>query len=248
MEGCRRGIAQRLQRLKREISVALVELRGVKKIYRMKDVEVGALRGLDLAFSEGEFVSIMGPSGSGKSTLLAILGCLDRPSEGQYILAGQDVSTATDDQLSRVRNMDIGFIFQSFNLIQQLTVLENVEVPLFYRGLAPRDRRTKALAALERVGLSDRIGHLPSELSGGQCQRVAIARALVGDPVITLADEPTGNLDSKTGREIMQILHELHRAGRTILMVTHDDALAAQADRIVRLSDGLVVSDKGAAA
>jgi putative ABC transport system ATP-binding protein len=228
--------------------VALVELRGVTKVYRMKDVEVGALRGIDLAFHQGEFVSIMGPSGSGKSTLLSILGCLDRPTDGRYILSGQDVSTATDDELSRVRNMDIGFIFQSFNLIQQLTVLENVEVPLFYRGLAPHERRDKALAALERVGLSDRLGHIPSELSGGQCQRVAIARALVGDPVITLADEPTGNLDSKTGHEIIGVLHELHRAGRTILMVTHDESLAAQADRIVRLSDGLVVSTGGVAA
>lgn len=218
--------------------MALVELRSIEKTYFMKGVSVGALCDLSLDFEKGEFVCIMGPSGSGKSTLLAILGCLDRPTKGTYTLAGQDVSLASDDRLSDVRNRDIGFIFQSFNLIQQLTVLENVEVPLFYMGLPHHQRREKSMEAIERVGLADRISHLPSELSGGQSQRVAIARALVNDPVILLADEPTGNLDSKTGAEIMEVFHELHASGRAILMVTHDDKLAAQGQRIVRLKDG----------
>ena len=220
--------------------MALVEFHDVHKIYQMKGVAVRALAGIDVAFREGEFVSIMGPSGSGKSTLLAILGCLDRPTRGKYILGGQDVSLASDDRLSEVRNRQIGFIFQSFNLIDQLTVVENVEVPLFYMGLPHGQRRKRALEAIERVGLADRASQLPSELSGGQSQRVAIARALVNDPLITLADEPTGNLDSATGKEIMEIFHELHRAGRTILMVTHDQSLADQGERIVRLKDGLV--------
>jgi putative ABC transport system ATP-binding protein len=174
--------------------------------------------------------------------MLAILGCLDRPSSGSFFLNGNDVSLASDDELSAVRNLQIGFIFQSFNLIQQLTVLENVEVPLFYAGLGRGERRRKSMEAIERVGLSDRIGHIPSELSGGQSQRVAIARSLVNDPVIVLADEPTGNLDSKTGEEILAVLGELHASGRTILMVTHDSKLAARADRTVYLQDGRVVS------
>ncbi len=221
--------------------MALVELGDVHKTYFMKGASVHALAGVSLKFEEGEFVSIMGPSGSGKSTLLAILGCLDRPTHGKYILNGQDISLASDDRLSQVRNREIGFIFQSFNLIDQLTVLENVEVPLFYRGHGRHERRRRAMAAADKVGLSDRIRHIPSELSGGQCQRVAIARSLVNDPVILLADEPTGNLDSTTGGEIMEIFHELHRAGRTILMVTHDMGLASQAERIVQLMDGKVV-------
>jgi putative ABC transport system ATP-binding protein len=220
--------------------VALVELQNLYKVYRMKGVEVGALRGVTLNFQQGEFISIMGPSGSGKSTLLSILGCLDRPSDGKYFLNGQDVSAASDDRLSQVRNREIGFIFQSFNLIQQLTVLENVEVPLFYRGVGFGERRERSLKALDKVGLLDRIHHLPSELSGGQSQRVAIARALVSEPVILLADEPTGNLDSKTGREIMTVLHDLHNSGSTILMVTHDENLAREADRTVRLKDGVL--------
>lgn len=225
--------------------MALVEFHDVHKIYQMKGMAVRALAGISVDFGEGEFVSIMGPSGSGKSTLLAILGCLDRPTKGKYVLAGQDVSLASDDRLSEVRNKQIGFTFQSFNLIDQLTVLENVEVPLFYVGLPHGARRRKALKAIERVGLSDRTSHLPSELSGGQSQRVAIARALVNDPLILLADEPTGNLDSVTGREIVDIFHELHRAGRTILMVTHDQGLADEAQRIVRLKDGLVENGAG---
>ena len=218
--------------------MALVELHDIHKTYHMKGVSVHALAGLTLRFEQAEFVSIMGQSGSGKSTLLAILGCLDRPSQGKYILNDQDVSLASDDRLSEVRNQDIGFIFQSFNLVDQLTVLENVEVPLFYAGMPHGVRREKALAAIDRVGLSDRTGHLPSELSGGQSQRVAIARSLVNDPVMLLADEPTGNLDSVTGREIMDIFHQLHAAGRTILMVTHDESLASEGQRIVRLKDG----------
>jgi len=220
--------------------LALVELDEIHKTYHMKGVSVHALAGVSECFEEGEFVSIMGPSGSGKSTLLAILGCLDRPSRGTYTLNGQDVSLAGDDLLSEVRNREIGFIFQSFNLVDQLTVLENVEVPLFYAGYSHGVRREKALEAIERVGLSDRTAHLPSELSGGQSQRVAIARALVNDPVILLADEPTGNLDSATGREIMDIFQQLHEAGRTILMVTHDEKLAQGAERIVRLMDGRI--------
>lgn len=211
----------------------------------MKDVAVHALAGLSLTFEAGEYVSIMGPSGSGKSTLLGIIGCLDRPTSGTYILNDHDVSTASDDSLSEVRNREIGFIFQSFNLIDQLTVLENVEVPLFYGGLGRRERKERALECIERVGLSDRTAHLPSELSGGQNQRVAIARALVNNPVILLADEPTGNLDSKTGREIVDVFHELHATGRTIIMVTHDESLAAEGQRIVRLMDG-VVAEGGA--
>jgi putative ABC transport system ATP-binding protein len=225
--------------------MALVEFRNIEKVYQMKDVAVRALDGVSVEFAAGEFVSIMGPSGSGKSTMLAILGCLDRPTSGQFILAGRDVSQASDDELSNVRNREIGFVFQSFNLIQQLTVLENVEVPLFYMGLPLRERRNKSMAAIERVGLGDRTSHLPSELSGGQAQRVAIARALVNDPVIVLADEPTGNLDSKTGVEIMAILKELHASGGTILMVTHDAKLAAYGDRTVNLKDGRVVDDNG---
>ncbi|MCD6404482.1 MAG: ABC transporter ATP-binding protein [Planctomycetes bacterium] len=207
----------------------------------MKDVAVKALAGVSLDFARGEFVSIMGPSGSGKSTLLAILGCLDRPTSGHYTLNGQDVSLASDDSLSDIRNREIGFIFQSFDLIEQLSVLENTEVPLFYRGISRGQRRRKALEAIDRVGLSDRAAHLPRELSGGQCQRAAIARALVNDPVILLADEPTGNLDSKTGGEIMEVFKQLHRSGRTILLVTHDRDLAEQGDRIVQLMDGAVV-------
>ncbi len=221
--------------------MALVELRDVHKTYFMKGASVRALDGVDAEFASGEFVSIMGPSGSGKSTLLAILGCLDRPTKGKYILNEQDVSLASDDRLSQVRNQEIGFIFQSFNLIDQLTVLENVEVPLFYGGFTRHERRRKAMEAVERVGLGDRVTHIPSELSGGQCQRVAIARSLVNDPVILLADEPTGNLDSTTGGEIMQIFHELHASGRTILMVTHDENLSSQAQRTIRLMDGRVV-------
>jgi len=223
--------------------MALVELDDVKKVYQMKGVQVRALDGVSLQFSQGEWVSIMGPSGSGKSTLLAILGCLDRPSSGRYALAGQDVSTASDDELSHVRNRQVGFVFQSFNLIQQLTVLENVEVPLFYMGMSPRQRRDKSLVLIDRVGLAPRLNHLPSELSGGESQRVAIARALVNDPLIILADEPTGNLDSKTGEEIMKTFQELHASGSTILMVTHDEKLAHYAQRIVRLKDGLLDND-----
>ena len=225
--------------------MALVELKNVEKTYFMKGVSVGALRGLTVEFEKGEFASIMGPSGSGKSTLLSILGCLDRPTAGTYTLGGQDVSAASDDRLSEIRNREIGFVFQSFNLIQQLNVVENVEVPLFYRGMPHRERREKSLAAIERVGLTDRILHLPSELSGGQSQRVAIARALVNDPLIILADEPTGNLDSKTGLEIIGIFRELNESGRTILLVTHDEKLAAQGQRIVRLMDGVVDTGNG---
>lgn len=220
--------------------MALVDFDNVHKTYFMKGVSVNALAGVTLKFHEGEFVSIMGPSGSGKSTLLSILGCLDRPTQGTYRLNGQDIGRASDDRLSDIRNREIGFIFQSFNLIDQLNVLENVEVPLFYRGMHHHDRKERALEAIDQVGLSHRVGHLPSELSGGQNQRVAIARALVNDPVILLADEPTGNLDTTTGEEIMAIFERLNKSGRTILMVTHDENLAAHGDRVVHLRDGLL--------
>ena len=224
--------------------MALVELRSIEKTYFMKGVSVGALCDLSLDFEKGEFVCIMGPSGSGKSTLLAILGCLDRPTKGTYTLAGQDVSLASDDRLSDVRNRDIGFIFQSFNLIQQLTVLENVEVPLFYQGSPRSERRDRASEILAKVGLGDRTTHRPGELSGGQQQRVAIARALVTSPAILMADEPTGNLDSATGFSILALIDELHAGGLTIIMVTHDDRIAARCERVVRLRDGVIERDE----
>jgi putative ABC transport system ATP-binding protein len=209
-------------------------------------VEVNALRGIDLAIDEGEFIAVMGPSGSGKSTLLNIFGCLDRPSFGQYILGGDDISTLDDNALSDIRSRRIGFIFQSYNLIQQLNVLENIEVPLYYQGRSERDSKHRAMELARLVGLSDRAHHKPSELSGGQQQRVAIARALANDPLTILADEPTGNLDSTTGLEILQMLDELSRRGKTLIMVTHDDNIAAHARRIIRLRDGIVESDIGA--
>jgi len=212
------------------------------------NVVVQALRGVSLEFKEGDFVAVMGASGSGKSTLLNLLGCLDRPTSGQYILAGRDVSGLEDRALSRIRSRYIGFIFQSYNLIAQLNVLENIEVPLTYLGddSPAAHRRCVRLARL--VGLEDRLHHRPAELSGGQQQRVAIARALVNNPHIILADEPTGNLDSTTGREIMELLDALHRTGRTIVMVTHEPNIATHADRIVQLHDGLVADDSRAVA
>jgi putative ABC transport system ATP-binding protein len=210
-------------------------------------VEVNALRGINLTIEEGEFIAIMGPSGSGKSTLLNILGCLDRPSFGQYVLGGEDISTLDDNALSDIRSRRLGFIFQSYNLIQQLNVLENIEVPLYYQGRSERESRHRAAELARVVGLSDRVRHKPSELSGGQQQRVAIARALANDPLTILADEPTGNLDSTTGQEILQMLDELSRRGKTLIMVTHEDDVAAHARRIIRLHDGLVESDRATA-
>ena len=204
---------------------------------------VEALRGISFKVMPGEFISIMGPSGCGKSTLLNLLGCLDRPSSGHYFLGGDDVSRMEDDLLSMVRGARLGFIFQSYNLIQQLTVVENIEVPLYYRD-EPEDRcRARAIELARLVGLGDRIDHKPFELSGGQQQRVAIARALVNDPLVILADEPTGNLDSKSGREILDVFQELHRQGKTLILVTHDSNIAQLADRAIRLKDGNIESD-----
>ncbi len=205
---------------------------------------VVALRGVDLSIRRGQFVAIMGPSGSGKSTLMNILGCLDRPTTGRYLLEGQDVAQMDDVQLSRMRGKYLGFVFQAFNLIPQLTVLENVAVPLFYQGLAKRKRDTQARIALDRVELGDRLDHRPAELSGGQMQRVAIARGLVNEPSMLLADEPTGNLDSATGATILRIIQDLHAQGLTIVVVTHDEAIASRCERIIRLHDGRVASDK----
>ena len=209
----------------------------------MADEVVAALRGLDLEVPEGQYLAVMGASGSGKSTLLNVLGCLDRPSDGQYFLGGQDVSDLNDSQLSEVRNLRIGFIFQSFNLIAQLTVLENIEVPLFYMGMPRRERRSRAVELAGRVGLANRMGHRPSQLSGGQQQRVAIGRALANNPLLLLADEPTGNLDTHTTAEILAIFRELNDAGKTIIMITHEDDVAHHAQRVVRLRDGVVESD-----
>jgi len=204
---------------------------------------VQALRGVSLQIDDGEYVAIMGHSGSGKSTLLNILGALDRPTRGRYLLKDQDVSEMTDSQLSEVRNLQIGFVFQSFNLIQGLSILQNIEIPLFYRGVPRGERHPRSIELAEMVGLGDRIYHRPTELSGGQQQRVAVARALANDPLIIVADEPTGNLDTHTASGILELFDDLHTRGRTIIMVTHEDHVAAHADRIVVLGDGLIESD-----
>jgi putative ABC transport system ATP-binding protein len=220
-----------------------LELIEVAKTYEMNHVGVRALRGVSFRLSENEYVAIMGPSGSGKSTLMNIIGCLDVPSSGQYFIDGQDVSTFGEDRLAAVRNSKIGFVFQTFNLLPRADVFHNVELPLIYRGLRPSLRREKAMAAIESVGLADRVKHKPNELSGGQRQRVAIARALVNDPSVILADEPTGNLDSATGAEIMAIFDEIQAKGNSILLVTHEEEVARHAYRVIRLRDGLVESD-----
>ncbi len=221
----------------------VIQANDLRKVYKMGEVEVHALRGANLKIRRGEIVSIMGPSGSGKSTLMNILGCLDRPSGGQYILDGEDVSHLNDDQLAVIRNRKVGFVFQSFNLLPRATALSNVELPLRYAGVT-RGRAERARQALEAVGLGDRLHHRPTELSGGQQQRVAIARALINDPAIIMADEPTGNLDSKSGKEIMELLLKLNsERGSTVIIVTHDPKVAEQTGRIIRLYDGLVVED-----
>jgi len=220
-------------------------LRGIRKIYYKPDgsILVEALRGVDVAIPRGEYLAIMGPSGSGKSTMMNVLGCLDRPTTGEYFLDGKDVSRMPDEELSHYRGRKIGFVFQAFNLISQLTIVENVETPLFYQGIPKKDRKERAEAALGRVGLGDRLTHRPRELSGGQQQRVAIARALVGEPAVLMADEPTGNLDTKTGDAILSLFEELHAVGMTIIMVTHDDAVADRCQRVVRLRDGEIETD-----
>ena len=221
----------------------MITLEGITKVYRTGEVEVAALKGISLHIPEGEFVAIMGPSGSGKSTLMNVIGCLDQPSSGRYILDGYDVSALTDDQLAWIRNRKIGFVFQSYNLIPRASAVHNVEMPLIYAG-DNEQRRERAMAALDSVGLLPRAGHLPNELSGGQQQRVAVARALVTDPAILLADEPTGNLDSESSIEIMKLLRDLNQQGRTIVLITHEADIAAFAQRVVRVRDGVVVSDE----
>jgi putative ABC transport system ATP-binding protein len=221
----------------------VITLEGITKVYLAGEVEVAALKGISLHIPEGEFVAIMGPSGSGKSTLMNLIGCLDQPSSGRYILDGYDVSALTDDQLAWIRNRKIGFVFQSYNLIPRASAVHNVEMPLIYAGDS-QQRRERAMAALESVGLLQRASHLPNELSGGQQQRVAVARALVTDPAILLADEPTGNLDSESSLEIMKLLRELNQQGRTIVLITHEPDIAAFAQRVVRLRDGVIVSDE----
>jgi len=220
-----------------------IEMRNVVKTYEMNSVGVKALRGVSFDIASNEFLAIMGPSGSGKSTLMNIIGCLDVPTSGQYILDGHDVSTLSDDRLAEIRNANIGFVFQTFNLIPRVDVYHNVELPLVYSGLRPAKRRELTLAAIESVGLSDRIRHRPNELSGGQRQRVAIARALVNEPTFILADEPTGNLDTTTGSEIMAVFDDLHRDGHTVILVTHEEDIARHAHRIIRLRDGLIEVD-----
>ncbi|MEZ5416506.1 MAG: ABC transporter ATP-binding protein [Vicinamibacterales bacterium] len=226
-----------------ESTQSLIHLDGIKKVFLTDEVETHALSGIHMDIQRGEYVAISGPSGCGKSTLLAILGLLDSPSDGKYWLNGQEVADLPMSQRARVRNREIGFIFQSFNLIGDLTVYENVELPLIYRGMKTNERRERVNAALERVGMAHRAKHLPSQLSGGQQQRVAVARAVAGQPSILLADEPTGNLDSKNGEAVMELLRELHRGGATICMVTHDPRYAAHADRAIHLFDGRVVED-----
>ena len=222
--------------------MAIVEIQDVHKSYLMGDTLVHALDGVSLTFNEGDYVAVMGPSGSGKSTLLNLLGCIDRPTSGKYLLGGQDVSTLSDNDLSDIRSRRLGIIFQSYNLIPQLTVQENIEVPLYYQGLSEHESRERAAALAELVGLTPRLKHRPTELSGGQQQRAAIARALANQPLVLLADEPTGNLDSATGREILALLDNIHHQGRTIIIVTHDENVARRTSRIVRMVDGRVQS------
>jgi putative ABC transport system ATP-binding protein len=225
-------------------SSPVVETRDLVKVYRMGDVEVRALRGVSLTFQAGEFVAVMGASGSGKSTFMNTLGCLDRPTSGRYLLAGQDVGGLSRDQLAGVRGKQLGFVFQGFNLLPRTSAVENVELPMLYQGVPTRERRERAAEALARVGLGERLDHTPAQLSGGQQQRVAIARALVNRPTLLLADEPTGNLDSKTSVEVMSIFQDLNQQGLTIVLVTHEPDIAEHARRIVTFRDGAVVSDE----
>ncbi len=223
--------------------MSLIEIKDMYKIYNPGENEVRAIDGVNLTIEHGEFVAIIGQSGSGKSTLMNMLGLLDVPTSGTYLLDNQDVDGLSDDELSEIRNKEIGFIFQGFNLVTSLTAVENVELPLVYRGMKKEERRKLAVDALNRVGLSHRLDHLPKQMSGGQQQRVAIARAVAARPPIILADEPTGNLDSHSGIEVMKILHELHEEGRTVILITHDNDIANEAQRVIRIQDGQIVSD-----
>lgn len=222
---------------------ALIHIENMKKIYNPGENEVRALDGIDLDIEKGDLVAIVGHSGSGKSTLMNMLGCLDTPTSGKYVLDGQDVASMTDNQLADVRNKEIGFIFQGFNLISNLDAVGNVELPLVYRGVSKNERKQLAMEALKSVGLEDRMKHKPNEMSGGQQQRVAIARAIAAQPPVILADEPTGNLDSASSKEILQILKDMHEKGKTVILITHDNGIAAQARRVVRIMDGKIESD-----
>jgi len=222
----------------------MLEIKKITKVYKMGEVLVNALRGVSFHINKGQFVAIMGPSGSGKSTLMHIIGCLDHPTEGSFIMDGEDISKVNDNKLAEIRNKKIGFVFQQFNLLARTTILYNVEVPLIYAGVNSKKRKKLAEQALENVGLSNRLKHRPNEISGGEIQRAAIARALVNNPLIILADEPTGNLDSKNGEEIMKIFNKLHQEGHTIIMVTHELEIARYAQRIIHLRDGLIENDE----
>lgn len=222
----------------------MIKAHGIKKVYKNGKIEVEALKGVDLFVEKGEFVSIMGASGSGKSTMMNILGCLDTMTSGKYFLDGEDISKISGNKLAYIRNKKIGFVFQSFNLLPKLTAIQNVELPMIYGGIKPKERHEKALEAMKKVGLGERINHKPNEMSGGQRQRVAIARSLVNDPAIILADEPTGNLDSKSSVEIIEIFQKLNSDGATIVMVTHEPDIAAYTKRIVKFTDGIIISDE----
>ncbi|RAV05025.1 ABC transporter ATP-binding protein [Paenibacillus sp. YN15] len=223
----------------------LIRIKDVKKVYTVGSETLNVLDGVSLNVEEGEFVAIVGPSGSGKSTLMNMIGCLDTPGEGAYFLDGYEISKQNDNMLAKIRNEKIGFIFQSFNLLSKLSAIENVELPLIYRGINSKKRKELSALALEKVGLKERMNHRPTELSGGQQQRVAIARALAGEPPVLLADEPTGALDSKTGKDILQMLQKLNQSGHTIILITHDMYIAEQSNRVVRIQDGRIVGDSG---
>lgn len=223
--------------------MAIISMKQIRKVYDTGKVKVEALKGIDLAIDEGELVAIVGPSGSGKSTLMNLLGCLDTPSSGEYQLAGENVAGVTRDQLAEIRNRRVGFVFQNFNLLPHITSLENVELPMLFGGMKPSERRARASELLDRVGLGERGEHKPTELSGGQMQRVAIARALAMNPDIVLADEPTGNLDTTSGSDIMSLFTDLWKQGRTVVIITHDPALAKRASRVVEVRDGVIISD-----